>query len=137
MGKTLLYRLFGIGKIPAQQNTAIQAEGIVLFDEGISGSVTFIDFRAPGKRASWRRQWFTGSIALTQTRLIAFHYSGKAIDVPLTDERLRQMKFALEGESTLMIAFDPALFHKDWSGTIEYRYKTQEARAFLERITNR
>ncbi len=135
MAKTLLYRLFGVGKIPAQLSAKLRSEVIVLLDEGIAGSVTYLDFRAPGRRSSWRRQWFTGAIALTQTRLVALQYANFAINVPVTDERIHQMRFSKEADDTLLIAFDPALFHNDWSGTIEYRFRTSEAQAFLEKLT--
>ncbi len=80
MAKTLLYRLFGVGKIPAQLSAELRSEVIVLLDEGIPGSDTYLDFRAPGRRSSWRRQWFTGAIALTQTRLVALQYANFAIN---------------------------------------------------------
>jgi hypothetical protein len=48
MAKTLLYRLFGVGKISWQLSSTLKVEGIVLLDEGISGSVTYLNFRAPG-----------------------------------------------------------------------------------------
>ena len=57
--KALSYRLFGVGKIPEQFVAALKPEGILLMDEGIKGSVTYLDFHAPGKSSSWRRQWYT------------------------------------------------------------------------------
>ena len=137
MAKTLLYRLFGVGKIPTQLSAELRSEVIVLLDEGISGSTTYLDFRAPGRRSSWQRQWFTGAIALTQTRLVALQYSNFAINVPVTDERLHRMRFAVEEGTTLLVAFDPALFHNDWSGTIEYRFRTSLAQAFLEKLESK
>jgi hypothetical protein len=134
MAKTLLYRIFGVGKIPWQLSSTLKIEGIVLLDEGISGSVTYLNFRAPGKYSSWRRQWFTGSIALTQARLLGLQYANPIINVPVTDERLRSMRFSVEGGNTLLVAFDPALFHNDWSGTIECRFRTSLAQEFLERL---
>src|SRR5260370_4687612 len=107
MAKTLLYRLFGVGKIPRQLTATLQSEGIVLLDEGIAASVTYLDFRAPGKRSNWRRQWFTGAIALTRVRLVALQYSNYAINVPVTDERMHSMRFSVEGKATLFVAFDP------------------------------
>jgi len=134
MKKTLLYRLFGIGKIPEQYRAALTGEGILLSDEGIKGSVTYRNFRAPGRYSNWKRQWYTASIILTKTRLLAFQYSNPIIDVPLTDERFRRLQFSLENETTLLIAFDASLFHNDWSGTIEYRFKTPHAQAFFDRL---
>ena len=56
------------------------------------------------------------------------------IDVPVTDERTRSMEFSVEGDGTLLVAFDASLFHNDWSGRIEYRFQTAQARAFLEKV---
>ena len=134
MKKTLLYRLFGIGKIPEQYQIALQTEGIALADEGIKGSVTYRNFRSPTRRANWKRQWYTASIILTKARLVAFAYSNQIIDAPLNDERFRRLQFSLENETTLLIAFDASLFHNDWSGTIEYRFKTPRAKAFLDNL---
>jgi hypothetical protein len=134
MAKTLLYRLFGVGSVPRQLSAALQAEGILLLDEGIPASVTYLDFRSPGRRSNWRRQWFTGAIALTRVRLVALQYSNTAINVPGADERIRSLRFSVEEPNTLVVAFDPALFHADWSGTIEYRFRTPQARAFLEQL---
>jgi hypothetical protein len=134
MSRTLLYRLFGVGKMPAQWRAMIESEGVVLFDEGIGGSVTYRDFRAPGKRFTWRKVAFSGSIALTKTRLLALHYASPAINVPLDDPRLKQLQFSVEGEDKLLVAFNANLFHSDWSGTIEYRFRTEQAREFLKNL---
>lgn len=134
MKKSLLYRLFGIGKMPAQYRAALDAEGVILADEGIKGSVTYRNFRSPMRRASWKRQWYTASITLTRLRLLAFAYSNQIIDVPLTDERFSRLEFSLEDANTLLVAFDASLFHDDWSGTIEYRFKTPHAQAFLDKL---
>jgi len=136
MSKTLLYRLFGAGKMPAQWRLTIESEGVVLFDEGIGGSITYRDFRAPGKRFAWRKVAFSGSIALTKTRLLALHYANPAINIPLDDPRIKKMQFSVEGEDKLLVAFNANLFHNDWSGTIEYRFRTEQAPAFLNVLGN-
>lgn len=133
MAKSLLYRLWGVGRIPATVMSQLQAEGIILFDEGVKSSVTYRDFSAPGKRFGWKRQWFPASISLTKTRLLALWYSNPIINVPLSDERIRAMQFSLENDG-LCVTFDAALFHPDWSGTIEYRFRTDEASRFLESL---
>jgi hypothetical protein len=137
MSKTLLYRLFGVGRMPAQWRAAIDSEGIVLMDEGIGGSITYRDFSAPGRRSSWRKVAFSGSIALTKARLLALQYANPVINVPLDDQRLQQMQFSVEGEDKLLVAFNANLFHNDWSGTIEYRFRTARAREFLKSLGNR
>lgn len=47
MAKTFLYRLFGYGKLPPYTRRQLEHEGIVLRDEGISGSATYRNFRSP------------------------------------------------------------------------------------------
>ncbi|MEP6847590.1 MAG: hypothetical protein ABI999_01950 [Acidobacteriota bacterium] len=135
MSKTLGYRLFGIGKIPAGLMTELQSELIEVSDEGIHGSVTTKNFRSPGKRENWRRIWFGGSIVVTGMRLVALQHSNFAINVPFIDDRFRLMNISLEPTDTILIAFDASLFHADWSGQIEYRYRTPLAAAVLEKIS--
>jgi hypothetical protein len=132
MPKSLLYRLFGVGKIPAALLSQLKAEGLVLFDDGVKGSITYRDFSAPGKRFSLRRQWFAGAIALTKLRLVGVAYSKFLINVPLTDERIHKLSYSVEDDGAFCVAFDASLFHADWSGTIEYRFKTPEAQRFVE-----
>jgi hypothetical protein len=137
MAKSLFYRLFGFGKVPAPLMAELNGEGMVVFDEGIKGSVTYRDFAAPGKRFLWKRQGFAGSIALTKLRLVAIAFGNFLINVPLTDERLHQMNYSAEGNGAFCVAFDASLFHADWSGTIEYRFKTEEAKRLVEMLQTR
>jgi hypothetical protein len=135
--KSLLYRFFGIGKIPDQLAAQLKSEGILISDEGIKGSVTYLNFRSPVRYANWKRQWYTASIALTETRLVGLRFSQLIIDVPLADERIRQMTFSLETNGTFLVAFDASLFHQDWSGNVEYRFRTEYGQAFLDKLRER
>jgi hypothetical protein len=134
MAKTFLYRFFGVGKLPEQWAAVLNQEGILLRDEGIPGSETLLNFSAPGRYSAWQRQWYTASIVLTATRLVALRYSSPIINVPVRDERFRRLRFSREGDETLVVAFDAGLFHADWSGTIEYRFRTPQASAFIDRL---
>lgn len=137
MPKTLLYRLFGTGKIPTALEEQLRREFILFEEEGIPGSATFQNLHSPGKYSKWRRQWFTASLALTESRLIALRFSKPIIDVPLSDGRIRQLRISSEGAETLLVAFDAALFHPGWSGTIEYRFRTPQAGFYLQQIQER
>ena len=137
MKKTLLYRLFGIGKMPVDHGMRLETEGVVLFDEGFKGTATYINFRAPFRYSNWKRQWFTASIALTNMSLLAFQYAGKIIDVPLADERFRKLNFTVEESGALLVAFDASLFHDDWSGNLEYRFFTPLAGEFFNTLTEK
>ena len=133
MPQSLFYRLFGLGRIPKLLNDTLRIEGIVVFDEGVPGSVTYRDFRAPGKYFSWKKQAFVGSVVVTNNRLVALMYSSFAVNVPFTDERIRQLQISVEGDR-LLIAFDPKLFHDNWSGTIEYRFRTPQTADMIKWI---
>jgi hypothetical protein len=123
MAKSLLYRLFGVGRIPKLIGDRLRMEGVVVADEGIAGSVTYRDFRAPGRYSSYRIQAFIGSIVITNVRLVGLMGSRFAVNVPFTDERIRQLQLSKDRDR-LVIAFDASLFHADWS---EYRYHTSQA----------
>src|SRR5664279_1963003 len=123
-----------LGKLPAAMRSQLESEGIILLYEKLRGSITYRNFYAPGRYSSYRKVGLTSSIAVTRTRLYATAFSKPAIDVPFSDERIRSMNFSVEDGSKLLVAFDASLFHPDWSGTIEYRFKMPEAQQFLEEI---
>ena len=137
MGKTLAYRLFRVGRIPDQFKTQMETEGILLQDEGFPGSTTYRNFHQPGVYSGWRRVWYTAALTMTQTRVVGMAYSSPIINVPFTDERIHRLNVSLENPETLLIAFDASLFHDDWSGSIEYRFRTPQAQAFLDAMKAR
>lgn len=134
MAKSLLYRLFKVGKFPDSLKAQLESEGILVQDEGVSSTVTYTNFHSPGRYAGWRRTWATASLAVTRTRFVAILYSRSAIDVPFADERFHGLNISLENADTLLVAFDASLGHNDWSGKIEYRFRTPEAQAFLDAL---
>lgn len=132
--KTLLHRLFKVGTLPRRLRAALEAEGLVLVDEGLRGSVAFHRFRAPGKRFSRRREWFTGAVALTRARFVAFAYGRRLVDVPLDDPRLGEVEARVDAPSWLVLGFDAGLFHPERSGRIEVRIRTRFAAEIAERL---
>ncbi len=121
-------------KVAAIYKVQLEPEGIFLFEEDVKGSMTFRNFRRPGIYDSWRKVLITSLVALTGKRLLALKGSSPTIDVLLTDGRLHRMNFTLEGETTLLVTFDANLFQPDWSGAIEYRFKTARASDFLQKL---
>ncbi|MGI8788311.1 MAG: hypothetical protein ACR2HG_11180 [Pyrinomonadaceae bacterium] len=125
---------FRAKKVAAIYRTQLQPETIILFEEDVKGSMTYRDFRSPGRYDSWRKVLITALVVLTQKRILVLKGSNPIIDVPLTDERLKQMNFSIENETTLLVRFDANLFQPEWSGAIEYRFKTAKAKEFLQKI---
>lgn len=135
MSQTLLYRLFGLGRPPKAMKPTLEGEGIVLVDEGIGGSITFRDFRAPGRRYRHRKSWFTGSLVVTEVRFAAYGFSRPLINVPLERSYLAKLDGAVEHDGTVLrVAFESGDFHDDWSGGIECRFRTAKAPLFMEWI---
>ena len=134
MSKTLFFKLFGWGKIPVAMLPILKEEGIVLGEQGLSGSVYYKNFRAPGKRCYRKISWITGSIVLTKIRLVAWSYSKPIINVPIDSAPFKALHFFLKDEKTLGIRFDSSLFNEQWSGEIEYRLKVSQPRMFLQHL---
>jgi hypothetical protein len=135
MRKSLFYRLFGCGRVPAGLRAKLVQEGIALLDEGIKGTIIYRNFRAPGKASTWKEQRFSGAVALTTVRFVAFASGKQIVNVPLDDPRLKQLQVTCEGSEHLLIVFDPALFHDNWSGTIDLHLYTPYAHQLHAALT--
>ena len=132
--KTILYKLFGVGKVREPLLSQLKSEDIIAWDEGIKSSITYKNFRAPGRYSNWKRRWFSGAIALTKKRLVLQQYSQPVIDLELTDERFRKIKVSLETGDTLLFEFEPQIFLENSSGEIEWRCRTPHAKIIYDRL---
>jgi len=137
MGKTWMYRFFGAGKLPLKLREKLEAEEIVLLDEGIGGSITYQNFLAPGKASAWKHSGFTGAVLLTKTRFVGLAYVRPVINLPYDDPRLPAVQITLPEPDMLRIAFDAATFHDGWSGSIECRFKTAHAQKICSALDRR
>ena len=132
MSKTILYKIFDLGKVPKSILPQLKSEGLVLIDEGLSGTVTLRNFRSPRRRSSWRRSWFSGSLVLTEERFWAFTYFNPVVSVAIADQKFSELKCSVGDNSILEIEFEISHFQPDSSGLIVCRYKTSLARQFVE-----
>ncbi len=135
--KTFLYKLFGVGKFTESLLNELKNERIIASDEGVRSTITYRNFRAPGRYSNWKRRWMTGSFVLTDKRLVLLRYSKPAINIFLTDERFRKMQVTPETDDTLLFTFDPALFLENSSGQIEWRFRTPQARAVADALNRK
>ncbi len=130
MKKTLLYRLFRIGGIPGMLRLALEAEQILLCDEGIGGWLITQDLKAPGKHFKHRREGFSGFLALTRRRLIACGYGKRLINVPIGGRGFSDIRCELVAPESIELSFDAAEFQGDWNGMITLRFNTPKAEQF-------
>jgi len=119
--------LFGLGRISARKREKLEQEGIVLVEEGLSGSVLCQDFRAPGQYAALRKWGVVGWMALTRD---AFHTYGNtgSLNMNVSRERWAELQCEVVKEDKLRITLDASLFMEKASGTITVSFKTPNAR---------
>lgn len=132
--KSWFYKIFGAGKISQALLNELKGEEIVASDEGIKSTLTYKNFRAPGRYSNWKRRWFSGAIILTKKRLVLQQYSQPVINLELTDERFKNIKISLETQSALLFEFAPHLFLENSSGNIEWRCRTPHAQIIYDRL---
>jgi hypothetical protein len=118
--------MLGIARLPSEADALILPDDRRVVCEHLFCSITFRNFRAPGRACNWKRQWFVGSIAVSDDRIIAFRWRTRLINAVFDDPRFSKLSFAAD-EQTLSIAHDAALYRDDWSGLLEYRFHTPEA----------
>jgi hypothetical protein len=134
MGKTLLYKLFGIGKIPGKIRPVIEAEKIVVADEGIGGWFITKRVKGPGKRYRNRAEGFSGCLVITKKRILCYTYWKRQINISVDDPKISQFSVRLPKAETLSIEFESSVFNKQWAGVVEFRFSTQKAKLFHDTL---
>lgn len=131
MRKSLLYYLLRIGALSALDRKQIRREGVVLIDQGISGTMTMRNFRAPGKHYGLRQSSFIGAIALSEKYLRCFIYRQTIVHVAWSDERVQRLAISAEADQSLLIGYDASSFQSEATGEIELRFRTGMAKELL------
>ncbi|MBI2481561.1 MAG: hypothetical protein HYV60_23840, partial [Planctomycetia bacterium] len=120
-------RLLGTGRLPEDGYRQLEPDRDLYVVESLVGSITFRNFRAPGRYSLWKRQWFLGSLAVSKSRVVAYRFRTCLVNVPFDDPRIRQIQWTVEPQNCLVLTFDAALFQPTWSGQIEIRLATEDA----------
>ena len=134
MEKSWTYRWFGWGKVPEEVRSELEGEGIVFVDEGLKGAIILRKFRAPGRWHYYKKSLFSGSLVITNKRVLAFAHSKPLVDIPLNHENLNDINFDLDEVGRLLVKYDAGLFNESWSGQVECRFATSKARLFLKKL---
>jgi hypothetical protein len=119
--------LLGPGRLPDELRSALTAEDTLVLEEGLTGSVTYRNFRAPGQYAKWRKEAVSGAIAVTPGRLVVWAGRFKHIDVP-HDHPLRDgIKVIAESAERICFAYDAGAGNPSRSGQVEVRLRVRQA----------
>jgi hypothetical protein len=105
----------------------LASEGLLVFEEGLRGSITLHNFRAPGTYSIWERTAVTGTVALTWRRILVWTTRGKQVDVPAGHPLRSAIEVTVEKPHVLRIESDAGAFHPRRSGRIVYRLHTRSA----------
>jgi hypothetical protein len=88
MAKSILYHLFGFGKIPKRYRSDIEKEGVIFQDEGLAIVLRYRNFRTPNTYYGRKISLIVGSVVLTKNRFAC--YRGNIIppvfEVPVEHE---------------------------------------------------
>lgn len=136
MKKSLLYRLFGIGGIPKKARPALEAEGIVVADEGVGGWFVMRNVKGPGRRHRQRWEGFTGWLAVTNKRLVCYTFWKRQMNIAVDDPRIAELYVDVPKPDTLSISFEAGVFREGWSGVMEFRFNTEKAEQFRDTLTS-
>ena len=107
MGLFDMFRL-GNGALKPQLRAELEAEGMVLAEEGLHGSVRYSNFKAPGRRHHGKVTGERIGIGLSERRLAVYCRSGsvKLIDTELSSPRFEIVEIALEEPETIEFRID-------------------------------
>ena len=103
------------------------AEGPLFLEEGLPGSITYRNYRAPGQRSSLRKDATSGAIAVTPQRLVVWAGRGKNIDIPLDHPLRTAVQVTVDRPDRICFVYDASRFSTERSGTVEVRLRTTQA----------
>jgi hypothetical protein len=119
--------LLGSGRLPAELRAVVAAEETLVLEEGLTGSVTYRHFKAPGQRANWRKEAVSGAIAVTDVRLVVWAGRFKHIDVPHDHPLRAGIEVGADRPDRICFSYDAGAGNPSRSGRVEVKLRTPRA----------
>ena len=136
MGKSILYRWFGLRKVPIETRARLLNEGIVFDEEGTSCALSYRKFRGPRNYSG--RGWESGAVGTLvmthRTFYVQFPYM-ILCDQPI-DEAVRHLELELKGPATLVMTFGVEELFERATGQLTCHWRTENAPALFAHISN-
>ena len=130
----------GNGTLKPQIKAQLESEGVVLIEEGLTGSVRYDNFKAPGKRFKGKVTGERMGLGISQKRFVVYCRSGrgKLINTEFSEPRLRMVDVSLEDDDRVVINidFDQGLVPKV-SGQMKLRPRSPNARRIVGELQAR
>ncbi len=132
MSKSLLFRLFGMGAMPPELRRELEAEGLLLWDEGVSLSIWYRKYKTPRMRATGHKGG-SGYVALSRKRLVAKGH-WEISSIPLSEVSSDNLEYGVLSPGRFFVAFEASDFYPDRSGRIEHRLHTPIAEVLTNHL---
>ena len=136
MGKSILYRWFGLRKVPREMRTRLLNEGIVFDEEGTSCALSYRTFRGPRNYSG--RGWESGAVGTLvithRTFYVQFPYM-ILCDQPI-DRAVRHLELELKGPAKLVMTFGVEVLFERATGELTCHWRTDNAAALFAHISN-
>ncbi len=126
LGKLFL----GNGTLKPELRSELEAEGLVLIEEGLPGTIRYKHFRAPGRRFNGKVVAERFGLGISEERFVVYCRSGRAelMDSPFTSPNLRALDVSLEGDDVVALHVDyDRLDEPGVSGELTVRAHTARA----------
>jgi hypothetical protein len=116
------------GLLPEQVRSDLASHDVLFLEEGLRGSITRRNYRAPGHHIWLERVSIRAALAITADRLvIALSPAYKELDVPRTGPWQRVITATAERPDVVCISWQIGAFYADQSGTEDVRIRTPRA----------
>jgi hypothetical protein len=133
--------LFGDGSIEPGLRTALEAEGVVLVEEGLRASIRYSRFRAPGRRHNGKVTIERVGLGISEQRFVVYCRSGerKLVDTGFSNERLGMVEVSLssDGAVAIKIDYDRQTDSPKVSGQITITARTPNAPRIVDELRRR
>ena len=133
---TLRRLLIGSGTMPDVLAAALVADGLVLLEQGLPGSVTYRHYRAPRQYSSYRKVAISGAVGISAHRLIVWDGKLRQIDVPISLIADSGVTIAETHPGRVSFQYDAGRFSPERSGSVEVRLRTAQAGRIVALLTD-
>jgi hypothetical protein len=134
MGKSILFRWFGLRKVPLETRTRLTNEGIVFDEEGTSCALSYRKFRSPRKSSG--RGWESGAVGtlvITQrTFYVQLPYM-MLCDRPI-EKAVQHLEMELKGPAKLVMKFGVEDLFDQATGQLTCHWRFENASAILAHL---
>jgi hypothetical protein len=137
----VLRKMLGIGKLPDDMRTQVEAEGLIHLAEFVPVTFKFSG-HVPGKVAKGNIRSYVGALALTNQRVLGALSSvpkkaGRAVDHRWSDAEGSMVKATLDESGLLLDVPDISVVQPDFSGGLSLHYKAHLSAEVLGRLPQR